>query len=72
LVLQLLKLIVPPANDAQMNRKQWQDDSARGKLKFLEKDLCHCHQGTTIFRNNNNDDKNSNNPPKLHRPSDSK
>jgi hypothetical protein len=46
--------------------------SARGKLKFLEKDLCHCHQGTTIVRNNDDDDDNNNNPPQLQRLSDSK
>jgi hypothetical protein len=50
--------------------------SARGKLKFLEKDLCHCHQGTATVRNNNDDDddddNNNNNPPQLQRPSDSK
>jgi hypothetical protein len=40
--------------------------SARGKLKFLEKDLCHCHQETTIVRNNDDDNNNNNNnPPQL-------
>jgi len=49
--------------------------SARGKLKFLEKYLCHCHQGTTTVRNDDDDDdddNNNNNPPQLQRFSDSK
>jgi len=46
--------------------------SARGKLKSWEKDLCHCHQGTTIVRNDDDNDNNNNNPPQLQRLSDSK
>jgi len=47
--------------------------SARGKLKFSEKDLRHCHRRTTIVTSNDDDDdNNNNNPPQLQRLSDSK